>query len=107
MFAKKFRLPSRISTLTFSVLQTSLFVLKYHKNDIAINRFGFVSSKKIDKRAVYRNRVRRQLRGLLEELNYSLPQGYDILFILKAALKEKTVQQIKEILIINLIKALV
>ena len=98
MFAKKFRLPSTCSTSSFHIVHTSFFVFKYSSNNLANNRYGFISSKKIDKRAVYRNKVKRQIRAMLENLDTSLPKGYDLLFILKPSLKEASQDHLREIL---------
>lgn len=51
-------------------------------NDLSYNRFGFVISKKIDKRAVVRNRAKRLVRSCVEELFEKLSTGYDMLFII-------------------------
>jgi ribonuclease P protein component len=41
-------------------------------------RATIVVSRKVDKRAVVRNRIRRRLSGALEQLWQTLPPGYDI-----------------------------
>lgn len=107
MFARKFRLPSTITSSSFYTIHTPLFVFKYHQNTLEINRYGFVASKKVDKRAVYRNRVKRQIRSILEELNASLPTGYDLLFVLKAALIDESIDNIKAILTATFKKSLI
>ena len=106
MFAKKFRLPSSSSTSSFQVVHTPFFVLKYSSNNLENNRYGFISSKKIDKRAVYRNKVKRQIRGMLENLHTSLAQGYDLLFLLKPSLKEVSQDQLQDVLQSTLKRAL-
>lgn len=98
MFAKKFRLPSNQPTSLFQVVHTPLFVLKYNPNKEGSNRYGFIASKKVDKRAVYRNKAKRHIRGLLEEMNTTLRQGHDFLFVLKPLLKEETREKVMETL---------
>lgn len=83
MFAKKFRLSSNKKIFALKTIPTPLFILRIAKNNLFYNRYGFVVSKKVDKRAVVRNRLRRQFRSLLEKKNLQLPQGYDFLFSLK------------------------
>lgn len=83
MFAKKFRLSSNRKIFALKTIPTPLFILRIAKNNLFYNRYGFVVSKKVDKRAVVRNRLRRQFRSLLEEKNLQLPQGFDFLFSLR------------------------
>jgi ribonuclease P protein component len=47
------------------------------------NRFAIVVSKKVDKRAVVRNRIRRLISSSIEELYNDLKQGKDTMFIVK------------------------
>ena len=44
--------------------RTNFFIFKISKNKLDINRFGFVVSQKVSKRAVVRNKVRRRLADL-------------------------------------------
>jgi ribonuclease P protein component len=50
------------------------------------SRFGFVVSKKIDKRAVVRNRLRRQLAGAVLALVSEIKPGWGIIFLVKKSL---------------------
>jgi ribonuclease P protein component len=52
--------------------------LKAAPSGRAITRAVVVVSKKVDKRAVVRNRIRRRLLGILREEWATLPGGYDI-----------------------------
>jgi ribonuclease P protein component len=81
MLNKKYRLPEGIR-LNFSA-PTPFFVIKITKNDKPYSRFGFSVSKKTDKRAVYRNRVKRQVRACIEDNTDKIKDGYDLLFIIK------------------------
>lgn len=69
------------------------FVLKKKENELLINRFGIVVSKKIDKRAVIRNKIKRMLRTILIDLNEKMIPGHDILFIVKPAILSKTKEE--------------
>lgn len=66
-----------------SGFSTPYFNLKIQTNRESVSRFGFVVSKKIDKRATVRNRVKRVLRSCIEESLPKIKQGYDLLFVLK------------------------
>ena len=94
MFARQFRLPfNKRLPHPVSVYSPS-FILKYAKSNLEYNRYGFIVSKKIDKRAVARNEIKRRFRAVIEQLHPSLPQGYDLLFILKSDAKGKTYKEL-------------
>lgn len=46
-------------------------------------RFGFIVSKKIDKRAVVRNRIARLLREMVANKLSGFPIGFDVVFVTK------------------------
>jgi len=76
------RLPS--ARLTSSqVVGTPLFTLRFVRNNLSYSRFAFVVSKRIDKRAVIRNRLKRVLREIAYEELLRKEQGVDVLFIVK------------------------
>ena len=81
MLDKKYRLPSS-SFLTKYTISTPLFTLKVGDN-LGIKRFGFVVSKKIDKRAVARNYIKRIFRASVQNLVSEVGTGKDFLFIVK------------------------
>lgn len=45
------------------------------------NRFGIVISTKVSKKAVERNRLKRQIRQVLRELNKELESGFDLVIM--------------------------
>ena len=92
MFASKFRLPARTQFPKVSS-QMSFFTFKYAKNSLEYNRYGFAASKKLDKRSSVRNRVKRQLRAVLESLHPTLSQGYDLLFVLRSPILKASQEQ--------------
>lgn len=69
---------------------TRFFVLKIDRNGLPHNRFGFIVSKKIDKRSVVRNSLKRKIRSCLEESQERLKPGFDLLFLLKKEAIDKT-----------------
>jgi len=85
MFAKKLRLPATTLLSHAQFFSTPLFSLKIQKNNLSYNRYGFVVSKKISKRAHIRNRSKRRVRAYVETLSSRLAPGYDMLFILKTS----------------------
>ena len=80
---------------SFSVPQ---FVLKERKNGLPLHRFGIVVSKKIDKRAVVRNRIKRLFRNTLENLNKNMEPGHDILFIVRSGILDKMQKENQELI---------
>ena len=56
------------------------FNFKYQKNKVGENRFAFVVSKKIDKRAVVRNFLKRKVRICVEEIFDKIDKGWDFVF---------------------------
>lgn len=80
MFKKINRLPVGEKILG-SNINSSLFSLKISKNSLPYSRFGFIVSKKIDKRAVVRNSLKRNVRACVEELFDKIKPGYDLLFL--------------------------
>ncbi len=96
MFARKFRLPAQTTFLHAQHVSALFFTVKIVSNTLSYNRYGFVVSKKIDKRATVRNKLKRQLRACVEEIHQTLSQGHDLLFIIKPESKKQTSGEIKE-----------
>lgn len=98
MLKRKYRLPVRAKITRPSSHKSQTFLLKIHKNDLSLSRFGFVIGKKIDKRAVVRNKTKRVIRSCIEELLPKIKNGYDMLFILqKNAVSQKRITVCGEI----------
>lgn len=87
MLKRIYRLPSRRINSARS-FATPLFLLKVSKNNLSFSRFGFVVSKKIDKRATGRNKIKRMLRSVIEKNISQIEVGNDILFIAKPGILE-------------------
>lgn len=85
MFKKENRLPLETNFFNSKTYSTPQFVFKIKKNEANVNRFGIVVSKKIDSKAVGRNKIKRLLRSSLIALNGKMSQGHDILLIVKNA----------------------
>lgn len=80
-------------------------VLRFVKNQLAMSRAGFVCSKKTAKRAVDRNRVKRQLREGLRLIWPEIVTGYDLVLIARIPLIGKPFDEIQTALEKLLIKA--
>ncbi|MBU2632256.1 ribonuclease P protein component [Patescibacteria group bacterium] len=88
MLAKKFRLPKETRFDNFSFSQP-FFFLKIAKNKEKNSRFGVIVSKKVDKRAVVRNRLRRAFINCIDSQIIEIKTGYDTLFIVRKKSLEK------------------
>lgn len=94
MFKRENRLVSNVRFNNSYSLSVPEFVLKKRKNGLLLNRFGIVVSKKIDKRATVRNKIKRIFRNVLSDLNNNMMPGHDILFIAKNSSLSKTKEEI-------------
>lgn len=93
MFKKENRLVPGVRFNNSRPISIPQFVLKEKANRLTINRFGIVVSKKIDKRAVGRNKIKRFFRTLLMNLFGKMGVGHDILIIVKKGILEKTKEE--------------
>jgi ribonuclease P protein component len=66
-----------------------LFNLRISDNGEKTTRFAFIVSKKIDKRAVVRNKTKRILRSAVEQLIEKLNGGKNFVIVAKKALETK------------------
>jgi len=97
MLKKKYRLLKKTKFDKKDIYTSPFFVLKFAKNEKSFSRFGFIVSKIIDKRATVRNRVKRKIRVCIETNFDKIKPGYDILFILKKHIMNKTTKEISEL----------
>lgn len=98
MLKKKYRLNVGLRRVPASSHKSQTLRLLITKNNLPYNRFGFVISKRIDKRASVRNRIKRVIRSCIEELQDKITKGYDMLFIIqKKALGEDRNTYLNEI----------
>ena len=68
------------------------FTLRYLKNGNDTNRLGIVVSKKVSKKAVVRNKIRRQIKAYMTENATTLKQGYDMIITAKPICAEESYQ---------------
>lgn len=100
MLKRKYRLGEidlkKAQKLNFPSL--TLYVLR---NDLVYNRYGFTVSKKVDKRATVRNKIKRRLRFCVEQMLGDIKGGYDMLFLVRSPLillQTTICEQLKETL---------
>lgn len=94
MLARKFRLPASTVFKNSHTIREDMFTVKFQKNNLSYDRFGFVVAKTIDKRAVVRNSLKRIVRGHIEKEYLTMEKGVDTLFILRPAIKSMPKEQV-------------
>jgi len=73
--------------------------LKIKKNSLGFSRFGSVISKKVSKKAVERNKIRRRIYGIMQkDFMDKVKKGWDILFIVSPSIKDKKGKELEEIM---------
>jgi len=77
--------------------------IKFLKNDLKFNRFAFVIGLKISKKAVLRNKIRRQLEEIVRLSFDQMEIGFDVVILVEKEIINKNYQEIKKE-IINLFK---
>ncbi len=99
MLSQSFRLPSTIRFSHAKFVKTPLFSVRYAINNQDVSRFGFVVRKSVDKRSVYRNRIRRIFRSCIEQNLNTIVPGYDMLFFLEKGIMDKSQTDLCQILL--------
>lgn len=82
-----------------------LFKVKYRANNLDVSRFGIVTSAKLSKKAVVRNRIRRQTSEILRLNNKKIVAGQDVVVWVKPLALDKDYQELEEKLLGLLKKA--
>lgn len=96
MLSKRHRLPIVKNAHYTHSVHAPLFTLRFTKNNLPESRFGFIVSKRVDKRAVVRNNIKRLFRQSIQGLLPTIAPGYDILFVIKSSAKDKEFSVIEE-----------
>jgi len=73
-------------------------VLKINKNNLNNNRFGFIVSKKISKKAVARNKIKRQLREIVRKEINNYQKGFDVAVIALPGIESKNFEEMSQAL---------
>jgi len=83
MFAKKNRFTFK-TRLPRNTIQSESFSIRFERNDIEKLQVAVVVSKKVDKRATVRNRIKRLILEAVQK-NIDTNQGLTLVFYAKAA----------------------
>ncbi len=98
MFKKGLRLPKNIRFTKENQISSNFFLIKIAENKTDSKRFAIIVSKKIDKRAVVRNKIKRRVRNCIEENEKYLSIGKDMLIITRPNIKDARSEEICETL---------
>lgn len=70
--------------------------IKIFSNNLDESRFGIIVSKKVSKKAVERNKIKRQIREILRLSLSEIKPGYDIIVIVSPNIMGSTYDKIKD-----------
>ncbi|MBI2033373.1 MAG: ribonuclease P protein component [Candidatus Levybacteria bacterium] len=105
MLKKQYRLGKKERTGLSSPLgirHTALFVMRFWETENLYPRFAFVVTKRVDKKAVERNRLRRMMQACVQKHYSKIHRGYIIVVSAKKEMKgssgENVCQQITTVL---------
>lgn len=79
--------------------------VKARKNSLEVSRFAVAAGVKVSKKAVDRNRVKRQVRTIVHSHLDEIVPGYDVLLIVRKEAVGKKSSEIEEQLMKTLAKA--
>jgi ribonuclease P protein component len=100
MLPKQHRLPLRKEFNRLKkegkLFQDKFFSLLVARGQLPESRFAFIVSKKIHKRAVKRNKVRRLLAESVQAFLPKIKSGIDAVFLTKKTINDKSFDQIKK-----------
>lgn len=98
MFKRKHRIDRTLFAKNHLKIHTPSLILLFIKNGLPYSRFGVVVSKRVDVRAVGRNRVKRMVRECLQELSQKIRTGYDMIIVVKKELSRVSKNESLEII---------
>lgn len=71
--------------------------IKVVNNELGLNRFGIMLSNKVSKKAVIRNRFKRQIREIIKNELILLKTGHDLVIIVFPLILDKNYQELEEL----------
>jgi len=77
-------------------LGNKFLFLNLRRNNSEFNKFGFVVGLKISKKAVIRNKIKRQLREIIKKNLIKIKSSFDIVIVARPKITEKNYQEMKE-----------
>ncbi len=80
------------------------FVIKYKHNNLNNIKIGIIVSTKVDKRAVVRNKIKRQIRAIIRKNISDIEHGHSLLIIVKKQALGLEYKKIEKTLVTGLVK---
>lgn len=71
---------------------------KFIYNDLNINRYCIIINSKTVKKAVRRNKLKRQIKNILKTINFVFLKGIDVVIITRPEISEKKFLEIKRLI---------
>lgn len=96
MLKKDYRLKVLKKNNGAKTITSFFFTLRFWENRESLSKFAFIISKKIDKKAVIRNKIKRSLARVLEEILTEIKPGYNFVFIVKKEILGKSQEEVAE-----------
>jgi len=78
--------------------KNNFLILKIIQNNSQENHFGFIISKKVSKKAVLRNKIKRRLASIVRQNIKDIKKGVNVALIALPGLEKKNFLETKEIL---------
>jgi ribonuclease P protein component len=72
--------------------------IKVAPNNLSVSRFGILVGLKVSRKAVIRNKIKRQVRAIINDELFSLKIGFDCAVIVFPLILEKNYDEIKAVL---------
>lgn len=81
-------------------LKGDFLFMKFLANNLKRNRFGIIVSKKVSKKSVWRNKLKRRIKESIRKIltEVVIKNYYDIVLVARPGLEKKNFWEIKEIL---------
>ena len=109
MLPKKYRLKKKNDFARVmqgrGVAVSGCLILRFRDNQLETSRAGFICSKKVAKKAVERNKIKRRLREIVRALWLNVKPGYDLVFLALPSITDKEFREIQAAVEILLKKA--
>lgn len=81
-----------------NLIHCEILTVKFLENNLNRTRFGFIVSKKVSKKAVVRNAVKRKLREQIRLRLINFKKGFDMIIIAKKDISEKKSREISVVI---------
>lgn len=76
--------------------KTSFIFFITKKNNLEYSRFGIIVNKKVSKKAVIRNKIKRRIREIIRKKENEMTKGLDVIIMPYKEIKTKLFQEIEQ-----------